>query len=116
MNELELKSLRQELEAERERLRQHLHPPSPGAGAGNGIQDNLDRTDLADEYAERERDTALYAIEREQLQQIEAALARMDAGTYGICMQCGEPIAPARLEVLPYATYCIRCQSSRGHR
>jgi RNA polymerase-binding transcription factor DksA len=37
------------------------------------------------------------------------ALARIDAGTYGRCEQCGGPIAPARLEAIPYARSCVHC-------
>jgi RNA polymerase-binding transcription factor DksA len=40
---------------------------------------------------------------------IRAALKRLDDGTYGICVTCDEPIAPARLEALPYALQCIKC-------
>ena len=43
--------------------------------------------------------------------QISAALNRLDAGTYGRCIRCGEQIAPARLAVLPHAAACIECQS-----
>ena len=43
--------------------------------------------------------------------EIDAALARLDAGTYGRCTRCGGQIAPARLEVLPHAAACIECQS-----
>ncbi len=52
-----------------------------------------------------------------QLQQVREALARLDAGTYGKCQACGEPIDEERLELLPLTTYCIRCaQSARGGR
>ena len=40
---------------------------------------------------------------------IEAALARMDAGTYGICVSCGETISSQRLRALPYTNACIKC-------
>ena len=43
--------------------------------------------------------------------QIEAALQRLDAGTYGVCERCGQPIPPRRLEALPYATLCVACQA-----
>lgn len=39
------------------------------------------------------------------------ALARLDAGTYGLCVRCGEPIPAARLEALPMATMCVPCAS-----
>jgi len=51
------------------------------------------------------------ASNRMVVEQISAALNRLDAGTYGRCIRCGGPIAPARLEVLPYAAACIECQS-----
>jgi len=44
-----------------------------------------------------------------ELRDISRALARLDAGDYGICTSCGEPINPARLEALPYAERCISC-------
>ena len=48
---------------------------------------------------------------RNELSQIRAALARLDAGTYGQCAGCGEPIDVRRLEALPYAIQCIDCAS-----
>ncbi|MFD3437199.1 TraR/DksA C4-type zinc finger protein [Streptomyces sp. NPDC058685] len=49
------------------------------------------------------------AIER-ALQEIDAALARVDDGTYGICRYCAEPIPAERLEILPYTPFCVPCQ------
>lgn len=46
---------------------------------------------------------------RAQIQRIEAALARLDAGDYGYCVECGEDIASKRLEVDPAAAFCINC-------
>jgi DnaK suppressor protein len=113
--ELDVEEIRLKLTAEREALRRRLglvveHVTS---GPGFDAQFNPDRSDLADEYAERERDVALLAIEQEQLEQIEAALRRIADGSYGICLDCGEPILPERLEILPYAPTCVRCQSKR---
>lgn len=45
------------------------------------------------------------------LDQIGAALHRMDAGTYGQCERCGKPISEARLEAFPYVLFCIDCQA-----
>jgi RNA polymerase-binding transcription factor DksA len=53
---------------------------------------------------------------RRQLQEVEAARQRLVEGQYGICRDCGRPIAPARLKVLPYAALCVRCQTLRGPR
>jgi RNA polymerase-binding transcription factor len=46
-----------------------------------------------------------------QLEEVNRALADMDAGRYGICRECGEPIAKARLKVMPFATRCVACQA-----
>lgn len=51
------------------------------------------------------------ASHRAAIEQITAALNRVTRGTYGRCIRCGEQIAPARLEALPYAATCIDCQS-----
>ncbi|MCB8043191.1 TraR/DksA family transcriptional regulator [Microbacterium oxydans] len=51
------------------------------------------------------------AAHRLTIQQISAALNRLDAGTYGQCARCGGQIAPARLEVVPHASACIECQN-----
>ncbi|MFO7664338.1 MAG: TraR/DksA C4-type zinc finger protein [Chloroflexota bacterium] len=113
--EVDLDQIRLYLTAERDDLHRRLGTVVEHVNGGLAFdaQFNPDRSDLADEYAERERDIALLAIEQEQLQQIEAALARINDGTYGICVQCGDPIQLERLEILPYATTCVRCQSHR---
>jgi len=48
------------------------------------------------------------------LQAIEEALYRMDKGTFGICRDCGEPIAPARLEAIPWTRVCIACKEKQN--
>ena len=47
--------------------------------------------------------------QRRELQQIDAAIARIDAGEYGICSDCGQEIDPRRLAALPYALLCTEC-------
>lgn len=51
-----------------------------------------------------------------ELRDVEAALSRMSAGTYGECTDCGEAIAPARLRAYPAATRCIACQGALEKR
>lgn len=51
----------------------------------------------------------LWQNEREILAQAEEALTRIAAGTYGVCVHCGQPIGKARLEQLPYTPYCVEC-------
>lgn len=48
------------------------------------------------------------------LQAIEEALTRMEKGTYGICRDCGDPIAPARLEAIPWTRVCISCKQKQN--
>ena len=48
------------------------------------------------------------------LQAIEEALTRIDRGTYGICRDCGEPIAPARLNAIPWTRVCIKCKEKQS--
>jgi DnaK suppressor protein len=62
---------------------------------------------------ERQHVAALLDQARRQLAQVDAAIGRLDAGHYGQCERCGQPIAPARLTARPTATTCIRCASRR---
>ncbi len=58
----------------------------------------------------QQRDLALREHNQLLIEAVDAALGRIDAGTYGICITCGQPIAAARLEALPAAAHCIECQ------
>jgi DnaK suppressor protein len=79
------------------------------------IQRNLRTTpepDSAEQALERENDEVLERLDgsgRAELEMIDAALGRMEAGTYGLCITCGDTIAIERLTALPYATTCIKC-------
>jgi DnaK suppressor protein len=57
-----------------------------------------------DEVLERLGENALQELER-----IREALGRLEQGSYGVCASCGDPIAPRRLEVLPFTTVCVAC-------
>ena len=65
----------------------------------------------ATQVFEQQRDLALRDRAIQQLELVDAALVRLDGGTFGTCVRCGEPIAPARLEALPWAAHCIGCQA-----
>lgn len=72
--------------------------------------------DLADRASlESERNFTLLMRERDRqaLVSIREALARVEAGEYGICEECGDDIAQARLKAQPMATLCVHCQSRR---
>ncbi|MDA8073733.1 MAG: TraR/DksA C4-type zinc finger protein, partial [Actinomycetota bacterium] len=61
--------------------------------------------------AERGEAEALAGQLRDALAEVEAAIARLEKGTYGTCERCGQPISPARLEAKPAARRCIACAS-----
>ena len=65
----------------------------------------------ASQVFEQQRDLALRDRAAQQLELVEAALARLDDGSYGTCLRCGRAIAPARLVALPWAAHCIECQA-----
>lgn len=52
-------------------------------------------------------------VEQREIAQIDAALARLEAGEYGVCRDCGEPIDPSRLAVLPFVLDCAFCAGRR---
>jgi DnaK suppressor protein len=66
--------------------------------------------DTATETVGREIDYTLEESDVRLLAAIDAALARIDEGTYGVCVNCGAQIAPERLEAMPWATLCIDCK------
>jgi DnaK suppressor protein len=68
----------------------------------------------ASQVFEQQRDLALREKNEKHLETVEAAIARLDAGTFGTCIRCGGPIAPERLEALPWAAHCIECQRIVG--
>ena len=66
-------------------------------------------SEQANELEDLATNESLEARHKTEIGQIRAALNRIDAGSYGICDNCGADIAPARLEVQPDATRCIKC-------
>jgi RNA polymerase-binding protein DksA len=67
--------------------------------------------DQGTETFERERDFSVLQRVEAQLHEVDAALARLDAGTYGVCEICGKPIGDERLEAMPAARYCLEDQA-----
>ena len=66
--------------------------------------------DLGSDAMEREKDLLLASQEGVVARQIQDALAKIADGTYGVCEACEKPIDPRRLEVVPYASLCLKCQ------
>jgi RNA polymerase-binding protein DksA len=113
---------RQLLEAERGRLThsvEFLERENPGALedelgeiSGTGVDNHLG--DLATATFDRELDEGLEEGARQTLVEIDAALRRIDDGTYGACQMCGQPIGEDRLRALPWAALCIDDQRRAG--
>ena len=110
-------AVRQRLEAERKRLEDDIYQRTQGGEAvvpSDPISDagglNGHSADEADAMADTERSNLVLGNSRTLLDEVEAALQRLDNGTYGYCQRCGRPIDARRLEALPSAVYDIACQ------
>jgi RNA polymerase-binding protein DksA len=108
----ELKDENTELVAEISRaesqIADRLGDTSEGAGD--------DQADAGAKTYEREHELSLTYNARELLAQNERALGRIDAGTYGVCESCGNPIGKARLQAFPRATLCVTCKQREERR
>jgi len=94
------RSLRDKIAERRDALEDASHPADPAG-------------DLADKAFERTRaevEHDLIEMSLQELAEIAALRERLANGTYGACIECGEPIPPARLEVNPTARRCAACQ------
>lgn len=80
------------------------------AASGPGADDEHDPEGATLAF-ERQHTAALLADARARVAEVDAALARIDAGTYGICARCGEPIGEGRLAARPAASVCVCCAS-----
>jgi len=69
--------------------------------------------DIANVVYEREQEETMRQVLQRDAAQIEDARKRRAEGTYGICVDCGRPIPPARLKAMPEATRCVECQRRR---
>lgn len=86
------------LERRLQKIEGHLRDPG-----SKDSQEHASETEN-DEVYER-----LDEAERSELQDLRRALARLDAGQYTVCASCSGPIAPRRLEALPYTSVCVAC-------
>ena len=111
--------LQTDLEARREALKDEVRAQLQGSGDERvvGLRNRLDETDdwaVADSLAELDIAGLRHALR--ELGDVDAALARMRGGAYGLCVDCGDPIAAARLVAYPTAPRCIECQEAHEAR
>ncbi|MFO0744452.1 MAG: TraR/DksA family transcriptional regulator [Myxococcota bacterium] len=103
------------LEERKHAIEQRLHALGQRRRRIDAHQTNRDREvpqDFADQAQFRENDEvvdALGAHAQRDVAQLLAALGRIETGTYGICLGCGDTIADARLDAMPEATLCVGC-------
>ncbi|WP_327363011.1 MULTISPECIES: TraR/DksA family transcriptional regulator [unclassified Streptomyces] len=115
----EVAEARSELQSEVLRLRHELQASDEAISglmrdSGDGAGD--DQADTGTKNITRESELALAANAREMLEQTERALERLDAGTYGLCENCGQPIGKARMQAFPRATLCVDCKQKQERR
>jgi RNA polymerase-binding transcription factor DksA len=103
--------MRASLEEERQSL--HAQLAELGVGETGGLDYDQNFADSSQVTAERGEAEALAKSLQETLADVEHALAKFEAGSYGVCENCGQPISPARLEAKPAARFCINCASKR---
>ncbi|HZD18568.1 MAG TPA: TraR/DksA C4-type zinc finger protein [Actinomycetota bacterium] len=107
-------AIRAMLEGERAALRDRLEeltaaPRDPVAAVSFGKRVGEGTTQAVERIAQVDAARNLDA----KLRDLERALAKLGEGTYGICDRCGRPIAPERLEAIPWAVRCVGCASAR---
>ncbi|MFI8815154.1 TraR/DksA family transcriptional regulator [Streptomyces sp. NPDC055082] len=115
----EVTEARTELTSEVMRLRSELEASGAAlAGlmrdSGDGAGD--DEADTGTKNITREHELSLAANAQEMLEQTERALARLEAGTYGLCEICGKPIGKARMQAFPRATLCVEDKQKQERR
>ena len=115
MTGLDTEAFRRRLLEERERVAsaiEYLHHENPGSPEHESEDVPIDNhlAETATATLDREIDYTLEENSTAVLTAIDAALERIDEGTFGTCQRCGNPIAPERLEARPWATLCIDCK------
>jgi len=110
VNQSQSEAARSALDHERESLEAQL--AEIGHGESGGLDYDSNFADTSQVTAERGEAEALAGELSDALREVEAALGRIDDGTYGRCMRCSEEIPESRLEAMPMARYCVTCASS----
>jgi DnaK suppressor protein len=115
----ELAEVRAELEAQAVALRAEIdraEAASESLKRDQSSEGSGDEADAGSKTFEREHEMSLSNNSRDLLVQVERALGRLDAGTYGRCEECGNAIPKARLQAFPRATLCVACKQREERR
>ena len=107
---MDVTTVRQRLEEIRDELERSIAVLN-GGGARQIVGDYpQDPADAGANLSESERSEAMLAVARRQRSAVQAALHRIDLGTYGTCVDCGRSVPEGRLEAKPEAARCVACQ------
>ena len=113
MDQAQIDQLRTRLITQQRELTEQLHNADATTKPVTLDQQSVGRVSRIDAIQQQQMAIANQQQTNDVLQRIELALARMDDDNYGACLECGEPIAHARLQAQPFAGLCIDCQSAR---
>lgn len=109
MADIDVQSIKERLLEHRKEMTE-LYERDLKAGKTSTDEETDDIVDRANNSYNRELMFALSDAERHQLIAVDEALERVEAGTYGECLNCGREIGEKRLDAVPWARYCIKCQ------
>ncbi len=109
MDKKKIETIKRELEQRRQDLRTTMTKNAQD-GRAAGEESAQDIADRATSSYTKEFLFTQSANDRHLLQMVEGALVRINEGTYGECISCGNEINPKRLEAVPWARHCIACQ------
>ena len=112
LDETQLEQLRSQLVEKQQELQTQVSSRDPSTKPVTLDQQSVGRVSRIDAIQQQQMAIANQHQTRQQLQHIESALQRIEAGEYGACEICGEPIAFARLQAQPATSLCIECQSA----
>jgi RNA polymerase-binding transcription factor len=110
MSPLNLKKYKDILERKRDEILAATPARTPATEPGSKSGDWIDQSSQENDVHVR---LALKQTDHKLFRAIEDAIHRVDQGTYGICMDCENEIAPARLEAVPWTRVCIECKSKQ---
>lgn len=101
------------IETKRRELVSAIHAQTAGLTVGESEHDPIDQ--MQSMRVREEHATRLGQLSH-TLAQVDRSLHAISEGSYGLCADCDEPISPKRLEIIPWASYCVRCQERLERR